>query len=227
MEKPTPVEEAAEGLLGGIGLEWSAGYDSHYIFRGELLQKNTVWTQLSYDLEINDWLSLNVTPWFLQDVDSDYNEFDLTAGLTAAVADFEFTLGYAGYWYPRGSWGDGEGDDDEQEMSLGVSRSFGPLSVGLLGVYNFNRDGYYYEATLGYELEVSDALTLTPAVVAGWDTDYYAEGTGWNHAGVMLTADWSVTHWLTVSPYIAGNFASGHLEDRDDVYGGVRVAITF
>ena len=228
---PPPVSAAEEesGLLGGIGLEASAGWDSHYIFRGELLQENTVWTQLSYDLALTDSLSLNITPWFLQDADTDYNEFDLLGALTYSLDPWEFSLGYAGYYYPRKSLGGNEGIDDEQEMTASVSRSFGDLSATLLGAYSFTRDGFYYEFALDYAVAVTEALTLTPGVALGWDTDYFGDGTDLNHVALRLSADYQITPWCTLSPYIAGNLPTGHLEsDYDnDLYGGVSVSVAF
>lgn len=226
---PVTVTEEDPGLLGGIGLEASAGWDSHYIFRGEPLQENTVWTQLSYDLALTDALSLNITPWFLQDVDTDYNEFDLLGALTYALDPWEFSLGYAGYYYPRKSLGGNEGIGDEQEMTASVTRSFGDLSATLLGAYSFTRDGFYYEFALEYEIGVTDALTLTPGVALGWDTDYFGDGTDLNHVALRLSADYQIAPWCTLSPYIAGNLPTGHLgsDYTDDFYGGVSLTVAF
>lgn len=226
---PTPAVEESTGLLGGIGLEASIGWDSHYIFRGEPLQENTVWAQLSYDLPLTDALSLNITPWFLQDVDTDYNEFDLTSALTYSLDPWEISLGYAGYYYPRKSLGGNEGIGDEQEMTASVSRSLGDLTATLLGAYSFTRDGFYYEIALDYAFTVNDSLTLTPGVVFGWDTDYFADGTDINHLGLRLAIDYQITPWCTLSPYIAGNLPLGTLEADydDDFYGGVSVTVAF
>lgn len=227
---PPVTETAAEaGLLGGIGLEASFGWDSHYIFRGERLQENTVWTQLSWDLALTDSLSLNITPWFLQDVDTDYNEFDLVGSLAYSLDPWEFTLGYAGYYYPRKSLGGNQGIGDEQEMTASVGRSFGNLSATLLGAYSFTRDGFYYEAALDYAITVSDALTLTPGVVLGWDTDYFGDGTDLNHVALRLTADYQLNPWCTLSPYVAGTLPTGHLGANydDEFHGGVSLSVRF
>lgn len=225
---PVTVEEES-GLLGGVGLEASVGWDSHYIFRGELLHENTLWTQLSYDITLTEALSLNITPWFLQDVDTDYNELDVTGALTYSLDPWEFSLGYAGYYYPRKSLGGNEGIDDEQEMTAAVSRSFGDLTATLLGAYSFTRDGFYFELAVDYGIGVTESLTLTPGVVLGWDTDYYGDGTDLNHAALRLAADYQLTAWCTLSPYIAGNLPMGHLDEDygDDIYGGVSVTVAF
>jgi len=226
---PVSVPEEVSGLLGGIGLEASVGWDSHYFFRGELLQENTIWAQLSYDLALTDSLSLNLTPWFLQDVDTDYNELNLTGALTYTVEPWAFSLGYAGYYYPRKSLGGNEGIDDEQEMNAAVSRTFGNLTATLLGVYNFTRDAFYFELAVDYGIEITDSLSLTPGVVLGWDTDYYAGGTDVNHVALRLAADYQLAPWCTLSPYLAGNLPMGHLDQDygNDIYGGVSLTVAF
>jgi len=225
---PVTAAEEPTGLFGGIGLEASMGWDSHYMFRGEPLQENVLWTQLSYDIGITEALSLNVTPWFLQDVDTDYNEFDVTSALTYSLDPWEFSLGYAGYYYPRKSLGGNEGIGDEQEMAASVSRSFGDLTATLTGAYSFTRDGFYYELALEYEIGVTEKLTLTPGLVFGWDTDYYDPGTDVNHLALGLTATYQVAPWCALNPYIAGNLPSGHLDWADnDLYGGISLSVSF
>lgn len=224
---PAPVLTTAEEE-GGLEIAATFGYDSHYIFRGELLQENVFWTEVSVDIPLTENLSLNLTPWFLQDIDTDYNEFDLTGALTLSVENWEFSAGYAGYYYPRRSWGGGEGIRDEQEATLSVSRSFGDFTATVLSAYSFTRDAFYFEAAAEYELKVTEKLSLTPGVVFGWDTDYYAPGTDANHVGLLLTASYELTPWLSISPYVAGNLPFGHLRDvEEDVYGGVSVSISF
>ena len=230
-KSPVPdatAEAEAEGLFGGIGLEFTTGYDSHYVFRGELLQKNTAFSELSYDLEINDALSLNITPWFLLDTDDDYTEFDLTSALTLTTGAWEWSVGYAGYYYPRGGEGGGEGLNDEQEMSVSVARDLGwSFRATALAAYSFTRDGYYFEGKIERPIEVTNALTLTPSVVVGADTDYFDEGTDFNHLWLLLEADYKLTPWCSLRPYVAGNFPFGHLDDTDLFFGGVKLTVTF
>lgn len=224
---PAPVLTSPEE---GAGLEIAvtAGYDSHYIFRGELLQENVLWTEVSVDIPLTEHLSLNLTPWFLQDADTDYNEFDLTGALTLSLGDWEVSAGYAGYYYPRRSWGGGVGIRDEQETSLSVSRSFGDFTATVLSAYSFTRDAFYFEVAAEYELKVTEKLSVTPGVTFGWDTDYYAPGTDVNHVGLMLSASYELTPWLSITPYVAGNLPFGHLRDiGEDVYGGVSLTVSF
>lgn len=212
----------------GLAIAVTAGYDSHYIFRGELLQENVFWTEASVDIPLTEQLSLNLTPWFLQDMDTDYNEFDMTGALTLSLEDWEFSAGYAGFYYPRRSWGGGVGIRDEQETSLSASRSFGDFTATVLTAYSFTRDAFYFEVAAEYGLKVTDKLCLTPGVTLGWDTDYYAPGTDVNHVGLMLAASYELTSWLSINSYVAGNLPFGHLRDiGEDVYGGVSLTVSF
>jgi hypothetical protein len=230
---PSTAESAAtapgtdSGSPGGIEAGWSIGYDSHYIFRGELLQKNTLWTEISFDLPVTEKLSFNLTPWFLQDMDDDYNEVDLTGTLTLALASWEFSAAYAEFYYPRRSLGAGEGIRDEQEAAATISRSVGALTATVLGAYSFTRKGFYYEAAAEFELALSDALSLTPCAAFGVDTDYFGEGTDTNHVTLTLTIAYTPFPWCTVSPYLAGNLPMGHLDTDESISGGVKLTATF
>lgn len=168
-----------------------------------------------------------MTPWFLQSAIADYDEWNLLVDLTATLGETEFTLGYAGSWYPRGDAGAGVGEGAEHEFSVGASRSLGPLTVGVLSAWNHNRDGFYHELSVEYEHELSDSLMLTPMVTSGWDHKYYDNGGGWNHMAFLLRVDWAVSSRLTVSPYIAENITSARLENRNDFFGGIQIAMEF
>jgi len=228
---PASLAEVQPGgePFAGLSVEAGAGWDSHYIFRGELLQENTFWTQLSFDLPLTEAVSLNLTPWFLQDGDTDYNELDLSAALTYSLDPWSFSAGYAGYYYPRKSLGGNEGIGDEQELTSSVSRRFGDFTTTLLGAYSLTRDGFYYELSLAYDLALAEKLTLTPTVALGADTDYFATGTDLNHVSLRLAASYELTPNCTFSPYIAGNLPTGHLESDvgQDFYGGISLTLGF
>ncbi len=222
----TPPPPAQEDK--GPSLEWSLGYDSDYIFRGEPLQTSTLWTQLEAELALTDSLSLTVTPWYLYDVDSEYDEFDLTSSLNLSLGSWELSLGYAGYYYPQGALGGGEGIEDEQEMTFSVSRDLGPVSASFLTAYSFTREGYYYEVSLELPYEINDTFSVVLGGTLGWDTDYFAAGTGFNHVGLMLSVPVKLSESVTLTPYVAGNLPMDHLEDYDNqLFGGVKLAVGF
>jgi hypothetical protein len=213
---------------GGIEIEASVGYDSHYVFRGELLQKNTPWAEISITAPITDSLSFNLTPWYLYDVDTNYDEFDLLASFSYSLDKYELSLGYAAYFYPQGALGDGEGIDDEEEIFGSISTDLGPLSVEFLTAYSITRDGLYYELNVDLPYEASEKLTITPGVAVGADSDYFDAGTGFNHVSVRLNADYALTDSLTLSAYVRANFPFEHLSYAEsDFVGGMQLTVGF
>lgn len=212
----------------GVAVEWSIGYDTHYVFRGEPLQENTGWTQLSVDVPLGPGVTWNLSPWFLQDLDTDYNEFDAITSLNLEAGEWQLSLGYAGYFYPRGGLGGGEGIGDEHEAFFSAGREWEGLSATATVAWNFDRRGAYYELALDYPLEVTSWLQVTPGVAAGADSDYYGEGTEFNHVRAQLAAEVRLSENVTLSPYVAAVFPTGSLRGADDeVYGGVALAVSF
>jgi hypothetical protein len=211
-----------------VTAEVSLGYDTFYIFRGETLFEQVVWGQVSIDIALAENLSLNLTPWYLSGIDDDYTELDLLASLTYDAGFAEFTGGYAGYIYPRGSWGGNEGVDDEHEASLGVAKTLGIFDVGVLAAYNFDRDGTYLEASVGASFELCERAALEPSVAVGYSSNYYEED-GFTHVLLTLGLPLKLTETATLTPYIAANLPLEVLEaDQDaEMFGGVALAVSF
>jgi hypothetical protein len=212
------------------GLEWelSAGYDSHYIFRGERLQENTPWAQLSLDVPLTESLSWNLTPWFLYAPDGDFNEFDFNSTLAYTLGDYELSLGYASYYYPKGAEGGNVGRGDEQECSLGLSRDIGSMTGSVLAVYNLPRDGFYYELKLEQPFVINDTFSVKLSQILALDSHYFDQGTNWNHALTTLEVPVKLSETLTLSPYAAVNVPWGHLDyESTKVFGGVKIAWSF
>lgn len=222
---PAPPVAEEESIFSA---EVSVGYDSFYIFRGEELWEQTVWGQVEIGIALTDNLSLTLTPWYLSAVDDDYTELDLLASVTYDAGFAEFTAGYAGYIYPRGSFGDGDGIDDEHEASLGVSKSFGVFEVSTLAAYNFDREATYLEAGVGASFELCKAVALEPSAAVGYSSNYY-DADGFTHVLLTLALPVKLTESATLTPYIAGNIPLEVLEDDQDpeLFGGVALAVSF
>ncbi len=249
MKTPSLAILASASLFGGLGslsakspvpplpavepesafsAEVSLGYDTFYIFRGEELFEQVVWGQVEIGVSLTDDLSLTLTPWYLSGIDDDYTELDLLASLTYDAGFAEFTAGYAGYIYPRGSFGGNEGIDDEHEATLGVSKTFGIFEVSTLAAYNFDRDGTYLEAGVGASFELCHAVALEPSVAVGYSSNYFAED-GFTHVLLTLALPVQLTETATLTPYIAGNLPLEVLEENQDaeLFGGVALAVSF
>lgn len=211
-----------------ITSELSVGYDTFYIFRGEELFEQVVWGQVSVDIALGEKLSLNLTPWYLGGIDDDYTELDLLASLTYDAGFVEITGGYAGYLYPRGSFGGDEGIDDEHEASLGLAMSFGPIEVKTLAAYNFDREGTYLEAGVGTSFELCKSAALEPSVAVGYSSNYFAQD-GFTHVLLTLALPIQLTETATLRPYVAGNIPLDVLDETQDaeIFGGVALAVSF
>lgn len=222
---PAPPAVEEEGMFSA---EVSVGYDTFYIFRGEELWENVVWGQVEIGIALNEQWSLTLTPWYLSAVDDDYTELDLLPSITFDAGFAQFTAGYAGYIYPRGSFGDGEGIDDEHEASLAISKTVGLFEFGTLAAYNFDREGTYLEASVGASFECTKAVAIEPSVAVGYSANYY-ETDGFTHVLATLAFPVKLTETATLTPYVAGNIPLEIFEDDQDpqVFGGVSLAVSF
>jgi hypothetical protein len=219
---PPPVEESP------FSAELSVGYDTFYIFRGEELFEQVVWGQVEMSYALTDTFSVSLTPWYLSAIDDDYTELNILPSLTWDAGFAEITAGYAGYVYPRGSWGGNEGIDDEHEANLGLSRSFGILEAGLFAAYNFDREATYLEASVGTSFELGSAVSLETSAAIGYSADYYGVD-GFTHVLLTVALPVQLTETATLTPYIAGNLPLEVLNDFQDneVFGGVALAVSF
>ena len=221
---PPPVTEAESAF----SAEVSFGYDTFYIFRGEELFEQAAWAQVAMSFALTDTLTLSLTPWFLSAIEDDYTELDLLPSLTWDAGFAEITAGYAGYIYPRGSFGGNEGIDDEHEANLTVARTFGIFEVGTMAAYNFDREATYLEASVGASFELCATASLDPSVGVGYSSDYYAAD-GFTHVLLSLAMPIALTETATLTPYIAGNIPLEVLEEGQDaeLFGGVALAVSF
>jgi hypothetical protein len=217
------VEESA-------GWEWelSAGIDSNYIFRGQRIQEDTGWGQISLDVPLSDKLALNLTPWFAYAGEGDYNEFDFNTNLYYTLGKYEISFGYAAYIYPTGSFGGGDGTGDEQEYSLALSRDIWTMNASATAVYNLPWNGFYYEFRVEQPYEFSDRLSFNLSAAVGFDRNYFGPGTKWNHLLATLETPIKLTESLVLTPYAALNVPWGHLDyEPTKLFGGVRLGWSF
>jgi hypothetical protein len=215
---PEPAFSAVPGL----------GYDTFYIFRGEELFEQVMWGQVEFSYALTDKLSFTFTPWYLTGLDDDFTELDLLPSFTYDAGFAELTFGYAGYFYPRGSFGDNEGIDDEHEINFNISKTCGVFETSLLAAYNFDRDGTYLEAKAGATFEMCKAAALQPSVALGYSSHYFDED-GFTHVLLSLAMPVKLCANATLTPYVAGNLPLEVLEKTqgNELFGGVSLTVTF
>lgn len=219
---------ASEQEEAAIEWEVSAGYDTHYIYRGERLQKESPWVGLSLDVPLTDSLSWNLSPWYLHTFDGKYNELDLCSTLTYTMGNYEWSLGYSSFFYPRGGEGEGYGVGDEHEFNVELSRDIFNITASALAVYNVSRDGYYFEATLERSVAINDTFSVELSAALGFDNGYFDEGLDLNHSLVTLGLPITPAEGWALTPYVAMNIPFGHLStEPTKLFGGVKLAFSF
>ena len=224
LQMPPPVAEAESAFSAEVSL----GYDTFYIFRGEELFEQVVWSQVEMNFALSDTLTFTLTPWFLSALDDDCTELDILPSLTWDAGFAEFIAGYAGYIYPRGSLGGNEGINDEHEANLSVANTFGLFEVSTIAAYNFDREATYLEAAVGASFELGSTALLEPSVAVGYSSDYF-NADGFTHVLLTLSMPIKVTETATLTPYLAGNIPLKVLEENQDseIFGGVALAVSF
>lgn len=219
-----PTADAADGF----SVSLVAGYDTHYIFRGEEILDNSVWSQLEVSIPLAENVAFGLVPFFLSSPENAYSEIDLNPSLTVSTDLVEISAGYALYNYPRGLDGGGEGIPHEQEVSLSLSREIGPVEVALLTAWNFDREGLYTELAVSSSLELTDGISLEPAVSLGHSSNYYAAD-GLSHVGLAVALPITLTESATLTPHVSAVLPLEALEEGQDnlLYGGISLSVSF
>ena len=221
---PLPPVEAAEAFSAVP----SVGYDTFYIFRGEQLFEQVAWGQIELSLALGESLSLTLTPWYLVALEDDYTELDILPSLTWDAGVVQLTAGYAGYFFPRGAFGGTEGIGDEHEANFMVSKTIGLVDASTMIVYNFNRDGFYFEGKLGTSVALGEAVSLDPSVTVGYGANYFAQD-GFTHALLTLAMPVTLSETVLVTPYLAGNIPLAAFDENQqpELFGGIALAVSF
>lgn len=233
---PPPEEE-------DLGFTLSAGYDSHYIFRGVQYAEHWISTGLALDLPLVDAVSLNLDANFgatagdnsvLRDFGlGSYDRLELGGGVTADAGFAEVGLGYR--WYHH--MGDlNEVLEDGHEVGLTIAKSIGPVNIGVGSYYDFAIEGWYFEAAVNSEITLTDAISLVPGIGIGYGVDYtyhiesFGGVDGFTAVTVSLAVPIKLTKTATLTPYVAGNLPIDALEEAGEdnqLYGGVSLSVRF
>lgn len=227
---PSVIAPAEED--NSLGFTLTAGYDSHYIYRGVEFAENLVSVGIDGTISLTDVLSLNVGAWYATSADDSatlggsFNELDLYAALLVDLGPATVGLKYQHYKYL------GHTSDlleDINEVGVLVSSTLGPIDVSAGAYYDEEADGFYFEAGVSKAIEVTDRISLVPGALISYAVDYYGID-GFNHVKVGLSAPIKLTKTATLTPYIAYNLPIDDLDDAgedDQVYGGVSLSVSF
>ena len=184
--------------------------------------------------------------------DFDYSELDLFAALNYDAGFAKFGLAFTNYNFfdtfsgsvNGQTFGFPQSDDSTlsraSDIALSVTVPVGSLNLYGTYVYDFRIAGHYAELGTDYTIAVNDWLSIVPSAQIGYNIgDYYSYSevtgvsSGWNHVRAMITAPIKLTKTASLVPYIAMNFALeareqlNVIEDKNALYGGVKVSLAF
>lgn len=131
--------------------------------------------------------------------------------------------------------------DDAEDNEVGIALALSdvlPLNLAIVAdvYYSFEAEGTFIEASLSGEYEISDWLSLAPAVIYGHNAGYIADGhDGANNIAVALEAAVAISDNAKLSGY--GAYTWGINADPDNspddellqdfFYGGVALTVAF
>ena len=239
----------------------SGGYDSEYYFRGLWFSSNNAWAGVNLSMPVAEKLTLNFGALYTNGLDTDidgvgnlnYSEMDLMASLNYDAGWAKFGAVYTNYTFFdtfSGALDDGTsngfgGEDDSfvkgvGEVGLTMAIPLGAFNVYLAGYYDIKIEAAYFEVGADYTYAVNDKLSLIPSVQLGYaGGEYYTypsvsnDDNGWTHIRAGITAPYKVTDALTITPYIACNFALearkdiNTARDKNDLFGGISATYAF
>lgn len=219
-----------------LGFTLSAGYDTHYIFRGVLFAENLVSTAIDGTIPLTDILSLNVGGWFATSADDSgrfgdggsYHELDLYGALLVDLGPVTVGAKYTHYFFDGQSTDNGA-VNDVNEYGLIATSTIGPIDVIAGAYYDDEADGFYFETGISHTFVVTDRISIVPAGLISYGDDYYGVN-GFNHVKVGVSVPIKLTKTATLTPYIAGNIPIDSLESNgedDQLYGGVSLSVSF
>lgn len=222
----TPTGKAVVEEPADLGVSVTAGYNSHYIFRGVNTGENQITTQIDYDipgipLAVGAWYGNPTTGSGVNPGHTD--ELNLYANLSHSFGAMEAWLGYTAYIYPEG------GAEDTNEVGVGVGGALGPIDLALGLYYDFGIEGWYMDLTAGHSFTLCDFASLDLSAGISYQIDYYAGGSEWNSVLLMAAIPIALNDHATLTPYIAGTFALDAIDSiqDDELFGGISLAVKF
>lgn len=225
---PAPAPDG--GIFESVGATVDVGYDTHYFFRGFLLSEQNVWGQVALSVPLGEKLALGLGAWYTSSADISYDELDLNAGLTYDAGFLNVGVGYTHYEYPDGSSGEGNGFDSAEEVGLTLSKGLGLVNLAAGYYYDFETEGSYMEFGIDAPIAVTENFSVVPAALISYGDGYYSEDSGFQHVKLAVSFPVKLTSKATLTPYVAYNLdldTTGEFNTNDDIYGGVKLSVSF
>ncbi len=228
------IAAAAAGAAHAADVSIGADVASAYVFRGTTFNDGLVvqpYAEIAGFPIPEEYGSLAVGVWGNYDIGdyggtlekNQFSEIDLYLSYSLPISVLDVGVGYTEYTYPSG------GGDADREIGLSLGKAIG--DTGLAPYFNayYGVDGgidgdTYLQGGLGYEVAVSEALSLSADVAVGY---IFGDEDGFNDATSSLGASYRVTSNMSVSASIAYIAELDILDADTQVYGMVGVGYDF
>lgn len=204
-----------------------AGWESRYASEGRDNLTGDSFATTSIEL---GWQHLTAGAWFGKSPEQNYDELQLTVGLTETFGPLKAFLAYTYLQFPAG-------DHEDHEISLGAEWTELPLGLELSAnaYYSLGVDGAFIEAGLHREIFARDRLSLRGSVLFGVNQGYVPDGhDGANHLAVRLESEFALTKSFAITAHLAYSWAlsqdaalAGDAQLIDFFHGGVGVQWAF
>ena len=228
---------AAEEEGAGAGVDLSLDVASSYVFRGTTFNDGLAFQPgvevTGLPITIGVWGNLDGGDYDNSLDSGQFSEIDLYASYALPVEFVGLSVGYTEYTYPSG------GGAADRELNLSVEYEKG-VTLGLslnLGVDGGIDQSFYGEASVGYETDLADGVTLElGAAIAylhpdagedGFSHVTASAGLGWGMFGIGVTYVGQIDDAVLPDYVPATAEADAVLGYDTEVIGSVGVSASF
>lgn len=219
----TSAPESRASLIDPVTGEVAIGYDSHYVFRGQVQGENSPWSSIDLNAPIGEY-DLDLGAWYMNQIDPRVgslqpdDELNLSASLGRNVGPVDVTVDYIAYLFPETN------QQERHELGLRLETTVGPVDLGGAYYHDFELDSNYFQYWVAKWIELTDRVSLHLDVTLGHFED--------NFSNVLLTASLAIqiTETMWLEPFISGSIDGGDIvaPNRDDqLFGGASLSVVF
>ncbi|MGJ8653357.1 MAG: hypothetical protein ACSHX8_08790 [Opitutaceae bacterium] len=210
-----------------VELSLTAAWESHYVLEGrDLLDGGS----LASVEAIGTYRGVSIGVWGVESPDVGYTEYNYWLEYSYEWEAFTFTATYNYLDFKT------EGEND---LEYGLALTYAlpqNFELSISGYLSEENPSAFYEATLLTDIELSDALLLSPFCTLGYNDGFVGDGhEGWNHFAVGVELRYSLCQNFSIGAYLVSTLAINSDEDSysddeslyDFVYGGISLNFAY
>lgn len=212
------IETSSEG---DFAFSLSAGYESLHVYRGADSSMGSANLWQGIDVDYKDFLHFNL--YHGSGTNSDYEELTPSAYVHHDFGPVDAAFGVIWYHFPDYH------SSDSVEFYLRFSHDFdNGISTWLHVGYNEDADGWYQELGVKYTKEITEHLSLSPYLVAGFSQHYRGTGEdGFDHLTFGLNAPYTLTKMVTLTPAVGLALPMDTFNGDDELWGALTLTVRF